>query len=125
MRKQQREITNHQQKISKQRENNAINDVKQISLSHVIIPLINYIMIALDNCHALITPSKVKRSLPLTLHDLPCLNKVKYIGSHAGWCCVITLHFSFLMGLHHIVRKGVPAPPFLRHPSLDPASPPF
>ena len=37
MRKQQREITNHQWKISKQREiSNAINDVKQISLSQVI-----------------------------------------------------------------------------------------
>ena len=32
MRKQQREITNHQRKF----QNNAINDVKQISLSHVI-----------------------------------------------------------------------------------------
>ena len=32
MRKQQRGITNHQREIS----NNAINDVKQISLSHVI-----------------------------------------------------------------------------------------
>ena len=38
MRKQQREITNHQHEISKQRrfQNNAINDAKQISVSHVI-----------------------------------------------------------------------------------------
>ena len=38
MRKQQRETTNHQREISKQREvkkKNAINDAKQISLSHV------------------------------------------------------------------------------------------
>ena len=39
MRKQQREITNHQWEIPKQREfqNNAIDEVKQISISHVII----------------------------------------------------------------------------------------
>ena len=38
MRKQQREITNHQREISKQRrfQNSAINDAKQISVSHVI-----------------------------------------------------------------------------------------
>ena len=38
MRKQQREITNHQHEISKQRrfQNSAINDAKQISVSHVI-----------------------------------------------------------------------------------------
>ena len=38
MRNQQREITNHQLEISKQRKikKNAINDVKQMSLSHVI-----------------------------------------------------------------------------------------
>ena len=38
MRKQQREITNHQREISKQQrfQNNAINDAKQISVSHVI-----------------------------------------------------------------------------------------
>ena len=40
MRKQQREITTHQRETSKQKKNlfqvNAINDVKQISFSHVI-----------------------------------------------------------------------------------------
>ena len=38
MRKQQREITNHQREISKQRrfQNSAINDAIQISVSHVI-----------------------------------------------------------------------------------------
>ena len=38
MRKQQHEITNHQREISKQRrfQNSAINDAKQISVSHVI-----------------------------------------------------------------------------------------
>ena len=38
MRKQQREITNHQREILKQRrfQNSAINDAKQISVSHVI-----------------------------------------------------------------------------------------
>ena len=38
MGKQQREITNHQWEISKQQEtqNNAVNNVKQISMSHVI-----------------------------------------------------------------------------------------
>ena len=38
MRKQQREITNRQREISKQQrfQNNAINDAKQISVSHVI-----------------------------------------------------------------------------------------
>ena len=37
MRKQQREITNHQREISKRKfQNNAINDVKQISQSHFV-----------------------------------------------------------------------------------------
>ena len=38
MRKQQSEITNHQREISQQRrfQNSAINDAKQISVSHVI-----------------------------------------------------------------------------------------
>ena len=39
MRKQQREIANHQREIKKNSgkfQNNAINDVKQIALSHVI-----------------------------------------------------------------------------------------
>ena len=48
MRNQQREITNHQLEISKQckiKKKNAINDVKQMSLSHVITHIITRLIV--------------------------------------------------------------------------------
>ena len=47
MRNQQREITNHQLEISKQRiiKKNAINDVKQMSLSNVITHIITRLIV--------------------------------------------------------------------------------